>query len=143
MEFNSIDDYINYVRKETKKSFQVVADNIFQKWQDKVKAEMYSYQNKQYEKTWELFDSVKITPVMEQGDGFVVEIYVEDKLHGDTPQWTGTVSTYPKIYDMFANGFHNDQELNPSKEIQEEYILTKKWLDELKEDLRSKGLTVG
>ena len=73
---------------------------------------------------------------------FYVIIYVENKEHGYVEQWKSDINTYTNIYKMFSWGFHNGEEINPSNEIYESYILTKKWVDILKDMLKEKGIRV-
>ena len=140
--FNSISEWKKHLEESVIKSLQETANEIYEDWRYRIRGEIYSYNPKTYEKTGMLLDSIRISDVKKQGSLYYIEIYVVDEEHGYTEQWKDEIHTYPKIFDMFNEGFHNNTEINPSSEIKQIWIEARKWVDLLKTMLKEKGFNV-
>ena len=139
---NGIDRIKQNINKAIKESLQKVANEIYNDWREKVENEIYSYPTANYEKTWELYNSIKVSQVEQNGDKFSVSIYIEDEIHGYTEYWTEENSSYPDIYNKFRFGFHKGEVIDPSDEIREEYIDMGRWIIDLKSMLNKNGIAV-
>lgn len=140
--YRNLQEWKNDLINKITKSLQETANKIYDKWKELVGKEIYSYNSPTYEKTGMLLESIRLSEVKREGDLFYIDIYVENKEHGYVEQWKSDINTYTNIYKMFSWGFHNGEEINPSNEIYESYILTKKWVDILKDMLKEKGIRV-
>ena len=89
-----------------------------------------SYSPFAYERTYELYDSMKMKIVKEENE-WVLQVYIDDKKHSYNPTWKyNKPSTYAEIFEKFKKGFYGrDKGYDVMGGTKEEWIDTGKAIE--------------
>lgn len=113
MTFKNLDEYFKYVKKQIKSVLEQIAEEVRKELYDTVNDNLYkTYNPKQYQRTYELLNSISKTEIKENSDGeyYVVIYYDTDKIlaYPSLSNLTGDKNEYGSLWGQHADFYGND-----------------------------------
>ena len=82
MVFNSVEDLMKIVENEAKKAMEYTAREMQKRIRVLILEEIYSvYRPEQYERTFNLLNSVEVVPIQKQGNEWIIEVRFKNNTH--------------------------------------------------------------
>ena len=108
MFYDDIEDFYNDTDNKLQQSMYNLASEIVDGLENLIKEKIYgSYSPKVYERTYELYDAIKVEVVKKGICNYELSIKISNERHPDNPTWIGEEDTFEKILEKFAdNGFY-------------------------------------
>ena len=137
--FNNLEDLMKIVENEAKKAMEYTAREMQKRIRVLILEEIYSvYRPEQYERTFNLLNSVEVVPIQKQGNEWIIEVRFKNNTHTNKSWYNaegagihkGDTTTLSQIMEAIAEGEAKMGTYGTEIDIMgmsyEEWIVTKK-----------------
>lgn len=139
--YSDLDSLYKDIEDDVKYQLRIIAKQIKEDIKDYINDYIYKeYTPTVYQRTYELLNSCKVTPVRKIDGEWYVEIYIKESIHEKKTNWHDEERTFSDIIEMFEKGEAKwrNGEVKTFSLAEDEWVMMEKALSSMMAFLKNK-----